>query len=244
MKRNKTKKRKITIYTIIEFLFILLIIFSIYKIYKWNMDNNKSDYLLNEISKSIVLDEDKNIDIVNFDALKKINEDTVAYLKIEGTGIEYPIVKTNNNDYYLKHSFDKKDNSAGWIFADYRCKVDGMDKNLIIYGHNRRDGSMFGNLKNILNSELYENNNRYIILITEFENMKFQVFSVYQIEKEDYYIQTNFNNESYKEFLNVIKKRSIKDFETDVTEQDNVLTLSTCANDNKYRIVVHAKRIQ
>ena len=61
---------------------------------------------------------------------------------------EYPVVKGSNNSFYLNHCFDKSYNSAGWIFADYRNKFDNTDKNIVIYGHNMRDGSMFGSMLN------------------------------------------------------------------------------------------------
>ena len=87
--------------------------------------------------------------------------------------------------FYLKHSFDKSNNSAGWIFADYRNKFDGTDKNIIIYGHNMKDNSMFGRLKSVISEDWYNNeDNKYITLITENEIQIYEVFSVYQIEKE------------------------------------------------------------
>ena len=71
--------------------------------------------------------------------------------------MEYPVVRSTNNSFYLNHSFDKSKNLAGWIFADYKNKFDNTDKNIVIYGHNMRDDSMFGSLKNILNSDWYDN---------------------------------------------------------------------------------------
>ena len=134
---------------------------------------------------------------------------------------------------------------AGWIFADYRNKFDGTDKNIVIYGHNMRDGSMFGSMKNILKSDWYNNDeNTNIILNTEKESCVYKVFSIYKIENEDYYIRTEFNNDNeFEEFIKTIKKRSIKEFDIDISKNDNILTLSTCANNNKYRVVLHAKKI-
>ena len=182
---------------------------------------------------------------VDFDSLKQKNSDTIAWLKVNGTSIEYPIVKTTNNDFYMTHSFDKSYNSAGWVFMDYKDKFDGTDNNMVIYGHNRRDGSMFGTLKNILTEEWQNNTDNFIIpLITENEKSEYRVFSVYRIEKEDYYITTNFGTDNeFQKFIDKIKSRSVKDFEIDVTTNDNVLTLSTCADNNKYRVVLHAKKI-
>jgi len=103
---------------------------------------------------------------------------------------------------------------------------------------------MFGSLKNILNEEWYNDNQNYIIdFITEEEHQKYQVFSIYKIEKEDYYINTEFNKKSFLEFINTIKNRSIKDFNVDVSAGDSILTLSTCADNNNYRVVLHGKKI-
>ena len=156
---------------------------------------------------------------------------------------KFRIVKANDNSYYLSHNFNKEYNIAGWIFADYKNKFDTTDKNIVIYGHNMRDNSMFGSLKDVIKKEWYNNESyKYITLITEEEYHIYEVFSVYQIEKEDYYIKTNFKNNELEEFINTIKERSKKDFNVKVTKDDNILTLSTCANNNKYRVVLHAKK--
>ena len=104
---------------------------------------------------------------------------------------------------------------------------------------------MFGSLKKVINEEWYNNeDNRYITLITESQTQIYEVFSVYQTEKEDYYIQTNFNTEEeFNTFAQTIKKRSKKDFNINVSGEDDILTLSTCANNNKYRVVLHAKKM-
>ena len=225
------------------------LIFSGIKIYKWYKENNNNNKIIEKVSEAVIIKDDEpeenNKYVIDFEALKKQNSETVAWLKVNNTKIEYPVVKTKNNDYYLTHSFDKSENSAGWIFADYKNKFDGKDKNIVVYGHNRRDGSMFGSLKNILSSKWYNNEeNQNVIFNINGQNYTYRVFSVYQIEKEDYYIKTNFSsNNEYEKFLNTIKKRSVNDFKEDVSKDDTILTLSTCANNNMYRVVLHAKRI-
>lgn len=103
---------------------------------------------------------------------------------------------------------------------------------------------MFGTLKNILKEEWYSNEENFVIdFITEQEQAKYQVFSVYKIKNEDYYINTEFKENEFSSFIKTLKIRSIKDFEIEVTENDSILTLSTCADNNKYRIVLHAKKI-
>lgn len=229
--------------------FTALLIYSGTKIVIWYMNNQNNKKISDEIAEFVTVDETKEDDeekyVVDFEKLKEKNSDIVAWLKVKGTNIETTVVKSTNNDYYLTHNFNKEYNSAGWIFADYKNKVDGTDKNIVIYGHNMRDDSMFGSLKWVINEDWYNNeDNKYITLITENETQVYEVFSVYQIEKEDYYIQTNFNTEKeFNTFAQTIKKRSKKDFNVDVNENDNILTLSTCANNNKYRVVLHAKKI-
>lgn len=235
-------KKKVII-TIIEIVFLIIIAVSGYNIYIWITENKKTSNLLEQISREIIVDEETNTYTVDIAKLKEKNEDTVGYLDVKGTEVKYPVVQANDNDYYLNHSFDKTASGAGWVFADYKNKLDGTDKNIVIYGHNRRDGSMFSSLKDILTPEWYDNEeNRHITFITEEGTSIYDVFSVYQIEEEDYYIQTEFNSKDFSKFLTTITNRSIKNFETEVTEDDSIITLSTCANDNKYRVVLHAKK--
>ena len=227
---------------------IILFVFSGFKIIMWFLNNRENKKIAEEISQAITIDEEnveeKEKYKVDFQTLKEKNADAVGFLKVNGTNIEYTVVKGTNNSYYLKHNFNKESNSAGWIFADYKNKVDGTDKNLVIYGHNMRDDSMFGSLKNILNDDWHNGEeNKYVNFITENDNSIYEVFSVYQVADEDYYITTDFKDNEFTDFIKTIKSRSKFDFGVDVNENDNILTLSTCANDNKYRVVLHAKKL-
>lgn len=182
---------------------------------------------------------------VDFSNLLKENNEVVAWVSVNGTNINYPIVKHSDNEYYLNHSFNKVRNSAGWVFMDYRNRMDSLSKNTIIYAHGRQNGSMFGSLKNILNSNWYQDSNNYVVkLSTEYENSLWQVFSVYRIPTTNDYIQTDFNSDtSYQQFLEKISTRSAFDFKTTVGINDKVLTLSTCYNDSD-KVVMHAKLIK
>ena len=248
MRKNNKKYKEVIFNLIVYMILLFILIYSGIKIYKWYKDKTSNKEIVEQI-KEIVAVEDENEDkeeyTIDFNKLKEQNKETVAWIKVNNTNIEYPIVKADNNNFYLNHSFDKSQNSAGWIFADYRNKFDNTDKNIIIYGHNMRDGSMFGSLKNILNSNWYENEeNTNITLYTENEKCIYKVFSIYKIESEDYYIKTEFSNDNeFEQFVNTIKNRSIKKFDIDVSKEDNILTLSTCANNNRYRIVLHAKKM-
>ena len=251
-KRYRKKKRfkieKIVLLIVLLICISIMIISGI-KILKWLDENKKNSEIYEEIQNSISIDdkiEDNNKYNIDFNSLIKKNKDTVAWIKVNGTDIEYPVVKTTDNEYYLTHSFDKSYNSAGWVFMDYKNKLDGNDKNIVIYAHNRRDGSLFGTLKNILEKNWQDSTENYIIpFITEKEKVEYQVFSVYTTEEEDYYITTNFKTENeFEEFIDKIEARSKKDFGVNVKKEDKILTLSTCADNNKYRVVLHAKKIK
>ena len=240
------KKSKILI-TLIQIVLIAVIIFSGIKIIEWIKSNKKNKDIMSEIKENVVINNETDSNNeeykIDFAKLKQKNSDAIAWIKVNGTDIDFPVVKGTDNSYYLTHNFDKEKNKAGWIFADYRNKFDGTDKNIIIFGHNMKNGSMFASLKDVIKEEWYNNeNNKYIALITENENCKYQVFSVYQIETEEYYLQTNISN--FKEFVEEIKGRSKKDFNVDIKETDSILTLSTCADNTKYRVVLHAVKIK
>lgn len=228
------KKNIINILLILTIL--LFIIIKIKDIYNWQQDSNKTIKEIRNLN-NIIKDNE-------YIKLKKLNSDVVGIIKVNNTNINYPIVQTSNNSFYMNHSFDKSYNKAGWIFLDYRNNLNILDKNTIIYGHARYDGTMFGSLKNVLNKDWYKNKDNLIINITKEKNiLKWKIISIYTIEKEDYYLQKDFGSiKEYKKFLNTIINRSIYNFNEKVTNSDKILTLSTCYSINK-RLVVHAKLI-
>lgn len=182
---------------------------------------------------------------VDFTELKKKNGDTKGWIQVQGTNINYPFVQSKDNKYYLTRSFDKKYTDAGWVFLDYRNNIDNLSKNNIIYAHARKDKTMFGTLKYTLKKDWYNDKNNHIIkLSTEKENTLWQVFSIYHIETESYYIQTAFKSDKeFKDFANKLKKRSIYYFNANINEKDTLLTLSTCFN-KKEKLVLHAKLLK
>ena len=179
-----------------------------------------------------------------YDELLSINEDTVGWLTVNNTNINYPVVQTNDNDYYLNHAYDKSKNIAGWIFADFRNNMDDMDKNTIIYGHSGLKGNlMFSSLEKTLEKSWYTNeNNLNIYFSIKGKEYSFRIFSIYTIDVTSDYLDINFStDEDYINFINMIKNRSINNFNVEVTTNDKILTLSTCYKDDSKRLVVHAK---
>lgn len=237
-------KKKIILH-IIEILLIMILILSAYKLINYTKDTKDNNDILDDLSKSVRINKDTNRLTVDFNELKKINPDTIAYIRIKNTNIDYPVVKTKDNDYYLNHNFEKKANSGGWLFADYKNRFDETDRNIVIYGHNMKNKTMFGTLSKALTSDFQNNkDNLFITLVTETKEYTYEIFSTYRIDNEEYYITTDFASDNeYINFLSTIKKRSNKYYEVSLNEQDQILTLSTCANNNK-RIVVHAKKVK
>lgn len=183
---------------------------------------------------------------VDFSELLKTNSDTVGWLIVNNTNVNYPVVQTTNNDYYLNHAFDRSYNNAGWVYADFRDNFNELSDNTVIYAHGRKDKVMFGSLTNTLNANWYTNpDNQIIQLSTLNYNTMWQIFAVYKIEAESYYITTDFSNdESFDNFVNIMKDRSIYDFGINVSSKDKLLTLSTCYNDYGTRLVVQAKLVK
>jgi len=181
---------------------------------------------------------------VNFDELLQKNPDTVGWIKVNGTKVNYPVVQTTNNDYYLNHAFNKTRNAGGWIYADFRSDFVNFGKNTIIYAHNLTNRTMFGSLVETQKSYWYTNpDNKYIKISTPTSNTVWAIFSTYTIEPTTDYLRTNFESKNYQEFLNTMKARSIYNFGVDVSEADKILTLSTCNDAGTKRIVVQAKMV-
>lgn len=269
-RKVKKRKQKINIlYKIVLITSVFMFLVCLFNIITWIIDNKNIEKITKKLDDENVSIEKPavnaeninppaskeddywyyvNMDMLSadFTELKKKNPDTVAFIKVNGTNVNYPVVQTNNNEYYLNHAFDKSKNSAGWIFADYRNDLENFSYNTIIYGHSRYDKTMFGSLKNVVKESWYSNKDNHIIkLSTAKENTLWQIFSIYSTPAESYYITTDFNTNSFDEFLKTIKNRSQINFSAGVNVNDKVLTLSTCNNDaGTERLVIHAKLIK
>ena len=250
---------------------ILIIVFcySAYKIYLWQGDNHANSTQQKEAVTVADVKEKKSkkskkvgkpkskfdpywdyIDYpfvdVNFDKLLVINSDTVGWVNMRESMINYPIVQASNNSYYLNHDYYKNYNDAGWVFMDYRNASDFTDRNTIIYAHSRVDGSMFHTLRNSVKKSWYSNpDNRTIRISTPNENSLWMIFSAYTKKAETYYLRTNFTSaESFDNWLKKIKNRSKFDYNTEVNSDDRILTLSSCYTADGIRVAVHAKLIK
>lgn len=269
MKRKTKRLNKIILLVLL--ISIICLSISIINIIKWNIDKRNTKDQVKKIEEIVEIEEINNNEqteiieqieeppkvdpywdyikmnmiYVDFSELKLINDSVKGWIQVNGTNINYPFVQANDNKYYLNRSFDKTYNQAGWVFLDYRNNIKDLNKNTILYAHGRTDTTMFGSLKNIVKSNWYKNPNNYVIkLSTEYENTLWQVFSVYRIETTSDYLQIEFSSDAeYKKFFNKLIDRSLYNFNTSINETDNILTLSTCYNNNE-KVVMHAKLIK
>lgn len=264
IKHNPKIIRRAIGYTLTTFVLIGAIVFSAYKIIRWKAESDITNDAIvtiqNETKITTIENPEKVVEIkqpdnqryldmdlisVDFTNLKQTNANTVGWINVPGTSINYPYVQTDNNDFYLRHTFDGHWSDAGWVFLDYRNTPNLTDDNQIIYAHGRVDGSMFGSLQNVLSKEWQDNLDNHVVKIaTETSSSLWQVFSVYRINVTNDYITTSFKDEkSFLDFISMIKGRSIYDFKTTVDEKDKIITLSTCISTNE-RAVLHAKLIK
>lgn len=182
-----------------------------------------------------------DINDISIDKLKSENPDTVAWLRVDKTNINYPVVQTGDNDYYIEHSFSKAYNKNGWIFGDYRNDWTTLKKNTIIYGHHLLNQAMFGSISKMFTENWQKSSNHLIVTKTQSVTQTWQIFSIYEIPTELYYLSNEFTTEeAYRNFVNTLQSRTIYNFNVDISKTTNILTLSTCNDDNTGRLVVHA----
>lgn len=244
-----TKEYKKSLHVIRAAIIIILFIIATYCVYyivKPMIITYKNDNLNKNISKKYHQSIEKNTNFKDrYSDLEKINPDIVGWLNISGTKVDYPVVRTNDNSFYLIHNFEKQPSNHGSIFMDFRNMGDLKTKNNIIYGHNMKDGSMFQQLMNFKDKSYFESH-PIIEFDTLTEPIKWQIFSVYVTSTKFNYIRTEFNNDSdYEDFLKQLKSHSMYDTGVNVSKDDTILTLSTCSYEiEDGRLAIEAKRIK
>lgn len=179
----------------------------------------------------------------SFSEYIETNPDFVGFVKIEDTSIDYPVVKGDDNDYYLKRDFGRKKDYYGSIFMDYRNFGQGFDFNTIIYGHNMKDNKMFGVLRNYMDVD-FISSNPVITFQDLYQTRQYQIFSTYFADSDGKLITTSFKEGEYEAYLDMIQSNSIYDLDVDVDPESKILTLVTCSYDiDNGRYFIHAVEI-
>ena len=272
MKKISKTKRKIiyySIYTILALLIILSIIYIINYFLSKKQAIQESQLLdkieidenqvkeANETTKEANITTQENIQetinqqteqILKVQKLQEENSDIVGWLEIEGTSINYPVLQGTDNEYYMTHNYKKQKSKNGSIFLtkDYDWSI--PSSNLLIYGHNLNNGTMFQELLKYEKEKFYKEH-PIIRFTTNKEDAEYEIISVfksrvyYKTEKNvfRYYFFVNANSEAeYNEFVQNVKKASLYEIDKTAKFGDQLITLSTCSyhvEDGRFAVV-------
>lgn len=240
---------------------IIIVCLSIigYKYYNYNKDdklnseiqdlqpviNEASDLDNNSSGENDGQDQSKEgnyVNSANEEELKSINSDYKMWIQIENTNINYPVVQGSDNDYYLKHNFRKESNISGTVFVESANDIDN-DKNIILYGHNMRNGTMFNNITNYKEESFFNEDNKISIIMNN-TLYEYEVFSVYVKNVNEVNLAIEFASED--EFINYAyneAEESLYKKDVDFSAEDNLITLVTCSYEfTDARTIVVARR--
>lgn len=229
----------------------VLIVFSAYKLITIYLDYKKGTDTYNEVASTVVTftneisTEDTDLPItVDFDELKKINPDVIGWLYCKDTQINYPVVQTDNNEYYLHNMINGEYNFAGTLFVDYRCEKDFAGLNTIIYGHNMKNGSMFGDLPKYKAQDYYDAH-PIMWLLTPDKTYKVELLSgqVTASDSDAYDIISK--REDLTKYLENAVSQSFFKTDSSVDDAEKIITLSTCSYEyENARFVVIGKLVE
>lgn len=181
---------------------------------------------------------------IDFTELQQVNEDIVGWLRIRALDISYPVVQGEDNDFYLHRTFGKEDNFAGCLFINCDNKRDLTDQNTIVYGHNMKNGSMFGKLKKFREEETFEKS-KYFWMFTPDLIYQYRIFSATVVNKTGLSYQTFYTDDEFEEWMKYAFENSeVDNSDIEVEKSDRVMTLSTCTGDDATRFVVMGKLVQ
>lgn len=181
--------------------------------------------------------------IAFYQEMKALNPDYIGWIVLEGTPINYPIVQTVDNDYYLHRLFDGTENFSGTLFADYRSTDCFKSGNTIIHGHNMKNGSMFAGLLKYREEWFYNSHKRFSVYTEEGEVI-YEVFAIYATDPVSTSYVTEFSSdEEYVSWMKTMYEQSVVKPPVEFTADTQVLTLSTCVNNSENRLIIQARRI-
>lgn len=239
------------IYFFLVLLLISLILINSFFIFKNINENYKQEIIFNELANISKMNdnnlkEDIRLD-VNVKELYKINNDIIGWIKIEDTKLDYPIMQAKNN-FYLRRNFYREYSNYGTPFISEYCNYN-VDSNIIIYGHNMKNGKMFGELEKYNQKSFYDCHKKIKFYTLENES-QYEIFSVFETDiynknSFEYYKYNNFSTEDeFNNFITECKKLSKYDTNIVPKYNDKLITLSTCSySSENARLVVVARKV-
>ena len=255
MRKRRNKKKVNTIIVIIGIILVIAFIASITYILLYFYNFNKDEEQNQDLVRDFTTEEISKVNSEFVEKIKELqqeNSDVKGWIRIDGTKINYPLVQTTDNDYYLTHNYIKENSDYGSIFLNRISNLKDISSNVIIYGHNMDDGQMFGELLKYENKDFYDEHSIIRIITEESEAeykiiyaFKSRIFYKDEIDVFRYYRYYNFSNENkYNEYLNNCKELELYDTKVTAKYGEQLITLISCeySQDNG-RIVVVAKKI-
>ncbi|WP_195578467.1 class B sortase [Blautia intestinalis] len=256
---QKKKKKSDVLLTIALIVAIAVFCYAAFNLYHIYTEYKKGTDEYNQIEEMAVTERDAdsaevagpNAQLkppieVDFDKLKSVNEDVVGWIYVDALpDISYPIVKGKDNQTYLHQTYEKNYNFAGTIFVDYENSGDFSDCNTLVYGHNMKNGSMFGHLKKFREDDKLYKQDKYFWILTPERNYRYEIITAYTTGvNSDTYTLFKGPGEEFEKYLETIKGYSeIQTDDTDLTIKDKIVTLSTCTGNESTRFVVQGKRV-
>ena len=212
--------------------------YSGYKIYEGLHDYNEGKSAYENIKVNLGVD---NVETkIDFDYLKGINPDTAGWIHLDDSQIDYPFVFADNNEYYLNHLFDGEYNRSGCIFMETTNARNFSDKNIVLYGHHMKNGTMFRDVQKYSDQAWYDTHKVFKVSTPDQEYEMYPIAGVAATGSTDY-VKTNFEDEEeFTEYVNWFLQNSTFVSEEDVTPEDQLMLLSTCAyhvNDGRYALL-------
>ena len=178
----------------------------------------------------------------DFAGLKEINPDVVGWIQMEALDVSYPIVKGTDNDHYLHYTFEGQKNAAGAIFMEYTNNSNFEDCNTIIYGHNMKNGSMFGTFRTLHEPENLTS--PYLWICLPDKSYRYEIFTVHTTSATgDTYTLFSAPDDQFTQYLNKMRDASEFPVGTAPTKDDKIITLSTCTGNDATRFVIQARRL-
>jgi len=225
--------------------------YNLYKIYtNYKVGTDEYDNLKQYVATtdSAASDAGTGFDVgeVDFASLQAVNPDVAAWIRFPNPDIiDYPVVYSSDNSYYLKHTFDGTANSSGAIFMDMNNKRDFSDPNVILYGHAMKNKSMFGSLKQFRDQEFCAENSYFFIYTPDGGVYQYQICAVYEAaDTSDSYTVSFGTAGEYRNYLETIKSRSFFDTGAALSDTSRLVTLSTCTNVTESgRLLVQGVRV-
>jgi len=265
--RRRRRRRKIMIRRAIFCAALIVFFVSATMLVKYLLDYRKGDKIYENVEQSVFNNDTpakptsgnsntstdpsaaaapESVLLTNYDhdALLALNQHAVGYLQIPALNVLLPVVQGDDNDYYLSHAITGESSKNGTLFIDCR-NLEGIEsQNAIIYGHNMKNGSMFGSLNKFKDAKFFSTgDNKYMYFYIQDKIYKYEIYSVHETPATSSTYTTEFqSSDAFFTYINTMIQASLHENPVDVYDDSRTITLSTCTNDDNTRLVIQAVR--